>query len=45
VDKSLDEAFIYALQYSICDLVENKKAVHIDTINAYNGAVKSFGGK
>jgi nicotinate-nucleotide adenylyltransferase len=45
VDKSLDEAFIYALQYSICDLVENKKAVHIDTINAFNGAVKSLGGK
>jgi len=45
VDKSLDEAFIYALQYSICDLVENKKAVHIDTINAYNQAVKSLGGK
>ena len=45
VDKSLDEAFIYALQYSICDLVENKKAVHFDTINAFNGAVKSLGGK
>lgn len=45
VDKSLDEAFIYALQYSICDLVDNKKAVHIDTINAYNSAVSKLGGK
>ena len=43
VDKSLDEAFIYALQYSICDLVNNKKAVHIDTVNAYNQAVNSLG--
>lgn len=45
VDKSLDQAFIYALQYSICDLVKNKKAVHIDTVNAYNRAVNSLGGK
>lgn len=45
VDKSLDEAFIYALQYSICDLVNNKKAVHINTVKAYNEAVNSLGGK
>ncbi len=45
VDKSLEDAFIYALQYSICDLVDNKKAVHPDTLNAFNGAVKSLGGK
>ena len=42
VDESLDEALIYALQYSICDLVDNKKAVHLDTLLAYNCAV---GGK
>lgn len=39
VDKSLNEAFIYALQYSITDLVNREKAVHIDTINAFNQAV------
>ena len=39
VNKSLNEALIYALQYSITDLVEREKAVHIDTINAYNQAV------
>ena len=44
VDESLDKAFVYALQYSICDLVNNKKCVHIDTIAAYNQAV-SMGGK
>lgn len=44
VDESLDKAFIYALQYSICDLVNNKKCVHFDTIAAYNQAV-SNGGK
>lgn len=42
VDESLEDALIYALQYSICDLVNNKKAVHFDTLNAYNCAV---GGK
>lgn len=39
VDISLESAFIYALQYSINDLVNREKAVHIDTINAYNEAV------
>ena len=39
VDISLEKAFIYALQYSIKDLVDLKKAVHIDTVAAYNQAV------
>lgn len=39
VDESLEKAFIYALQYSICDLVNNKKAVHSDTLSAFNEAV------
>ena len=42
VDESLESGLIYALQYSICDLVERQKAVHLDTLNAYNYAV---GGK
>ncbi len=44
VDESLEKAFIYALQYSICDLVNNNKCVHLDTITAFNQAV-SNGGK
>ncbi|MBR5011271.1 MAG: HD domain-containing protein, partial [Clostridia bacterium] len=36
VDESLDKAFIYALQYSITDLVNLKKAIHPDTLEAYN---------
>ena len=43
VDISLDDALIYALKYSINDLVENNKAVHPDTLFAYNDAV--LGGK
>lgn len=39
VDESLEKAFVYALQYSICDLVNSKKAVHLDTVAAYNEAV------
>ena len=42
VDESLEKALVYALQYSICDLINNKKCVHLDTLNAYNQAV---GGK
>lgn len=45
VDKSLNDAFIYALQYSIKDLVDNKKAVHSDTLNAFNEAVDNLEGK
>lgn len=36
VDKSLEEALLYALKYSICDLVEQSRAVHNDTLEAYN---------
>lgn len=39
VDESLEKAFVYALQYSICDLVNSQKAVHLDTVAAYNEAV------
>ena len=39
VDKSLDEAFIYALKYSIIDLTEQSKAIHPDTVEAFNQSV------
>lgn len=39
VDISLQKAFVYALKYSINDLVNSGRAVHIDTINAYNQAI------
>ena len=41
VDESLDSAFIYALKYSITDLVQNSRAVHPDTVEAYNQAVSN----
>ncbi len=44
VDESLEKAFIYALKYSIADLVNEGKAVHPDTVAAYNETVL-FGGK
>lgn len=39
VDESLGKAFVYALQYSITDLVNQGRAVHPDTVEAYNQAV------
>ena len=39
VDESLGKAFVYALQYSITDLVNQSRAVHPDTVEAYNQAV------
>ena len=39
VDKSLDEAYLYALRYSINDLAENTRALHPDTVEAYNEVV------
>ncbi len=39
VDESLSKALVYALQYSITDLVNQGRAVHPDTVEAYNQAV------
>ncbi len=39
VDKTLDEAYLYALSYSVSDLVKMGKAIHPDTLDAYNEAV------
>ena len=39
VDESLGKAFVYALQYSITDLVNQSRAVHPDMVEAYNQAV------
>ncbi len=43
VDISLDSALIYALQYSISDLIQHKKPIHPDTLEAYNQI--TLGGK
>ena len=37
--ESLEAAIIEGLAFTICDLVENGKAVHPDTISAFNEAV------
>ncbi|MBR6533278.1 MAG: bis(5'-nucleosyl)-tetraphosphatase (symmetrical) YqeK [Clostridia bacterium] len=43
VDLSFSKALIYALQYTIKDLTERKKAIHFDTLAAFNFAVTSEG--
>ena len=44
VDISLNDALIYALKYSITDLVGRSRAIHPDTLAAYNQIVL-IGGK
>ena len=39
VDISLNDAYIYALSYSIKDLADNGRAIHQDTLEAYNQTV------
>lgn len=39
VDISLTDAMLYALQYSIKDLTEQGRAIHPDTVRAYNEIV------
>lgn len=39
VDESLDSAFKYALEYSIIDLVKSSRAIHPDTLDAFNETV------
>ena len=36
---SMERGLAYALEYSICDLAKRKKAIHIDTVEAYNQLV------
>lgn len=43
VDKSLNEAVIYALKYSIKELVEDSKPIHPDTLAAFNEALLKEG--
>lgn len=43
--RSLDEAIIEGLSFTIKDLVENGKAVHPDTVEAFNEAVGSQASK
>ncbi len=38
-DKSLADAFLYALKYSIIDLTERSRAIHPDTLAAFNETV------
>lgn len=40
VDKSLEHAMIYALKYTINDLVARSKQVHPDTLAAYNQVIQ-----
>ena len=44
VDVSLNEAYIYALKYSINDLIDNSRAIHPDTFEAYNQAILNLQG-
>ena len=39
VDESLEKALCYALTYSIKDLLEKGRAIHPDTVSAYNDNV------
>ncbi len=39
VNKSMNDAYRYALSYSILELVESGRAVHTDTLAAYNESV------
>lgn len=39
VNKSLDSAYLYALKYTITDLAGRGKALHPDTVAAYNQTV------
>ena len=39
VDISFNKALVYALQYTIKDLADQKRAIHFDTLKAFNKAV------
>lgn len=45
VDEDLNRAYAYALRYSVADLVSQSRAVHPDTVAAYNEVMLKNGGK
>lgn len=45
VDISFSEALVYALQYTIKDLADQKRAIHFDTLAAFNEAVSNLEAK
>ena len=40
--KSLDEAILYSLRYTISDLSKRAKPIHIDTVECYNDILENF---
>lgn len=45
VDESFEKALVYALKYTIKDLCDQNRAIHNDTLAAYNWAVTTLEGK
>ncbi len=43
--KSLDEVMVEGISFTIKELLGNRKAIHPDTVSAYNRAVLSYGKK
>lgn len=44
-ERSLEEAILYGVEYTIRDLMDRKRTVHPDTVALYNDIVLSIGGK
>lgn len=40
--KSLDEAMLYSLKYTITDLTKKAKPIHVDTVECYNDILENF---
>ena len=40
--KSLEEAMLYSLRYTISDLSKRAKSIHLDTVKCYNDILENF---
>lgn len=43
--RSLDEAIVYGIAFTVKELIDNDRCVHTDTVNAYNDAILEMKGK
>lgn len=41
-EESLEKAMLYSLRYTISDLSNREKAIHIDTVECYNDILENF---
>ena len=44
-ERSLDEAIVFGIAFTVKEIIDEGKCVHTDTVNAYNDAILEMKGR